>query len=87
MAVTVDETEVVFSGEASERVHEEASERLLDLARMAEHQMSVVETARLGLDRLNEDASRGVDLMSRALHRSKCPRTGVIEQCAPPLGE
>lgn len=87
MAVAVNETEVVFGREASERVNEEASERLLDLARMAEHQVSVIEPARLRLNGLNEDASGGIDLVPGALHRSQCPRTSVIEQCAPALGE
>jgi hypothetical protein len=86
MAVAVNETEVVSAAKRASASTKKRANAFSTL-RMAQHQMPVIETTRLGLDRLNEDASRGADLVSRAPHRSQCPRASVIEQCAPPLGE
>jgi hypothetical protein len=49
----------MLRGETSECVHKEASERLLSLVRMAEHQVSVVEAARLRLNCLTRMQAEG----------------------------
>ena len=77
----------MIRSEASERVDEKASKRLLDRGRMAEHQVTVIKAARLRFDCLDEDAGRGLNLVAGSLHPSERPRSGVIQQCSTPLRE
>jgi hypothetical protein len=58
MAVAVDEAKFMPRREPGEPVYEEARKGLLDLGRMAQHDVSMIEAARLRLDRLDEDARR-----------------------------
>jgi hypothetical protein len=87
MAVAVNETKAMPRREPGEPVDEEAREGLLDLGRMAEHEVSVIEAARLRLDCLDEDAGRGPNLVAGSLHFSQCPGARVIQQRATPLRE
>ena len=87
MAVAIDEAKFMPRREPGEPVYEEARKGLLDLGRMAEHDVSVIEAARLRLDCLDEDAGRRLNLVAGSLHSSQRPRPRVIQQCAPPSRE
>jgi hypothetical protein len=85
MAVAVHKAESVLGCEARQPIDKESGESLLDLARMAEHQMSMIETPRLRLDGLNQDAGRRLDVVAGSTHASQRPGASVIEQSPSPF--
>ena len=87
MAVAINEAKPMPVREPGEPVDEEARECLLYFGRMAQHDVSVIQAARLRLDCLDEDAGRRLNLVAGSLHSSQRPRPRVIQQCAPPLRE
>jgi len=87
MAVAIDEAKFMPRREPGEPVYEEARKGLLDLGRMAQHDVSMIEAARLRLDCLDEDAGRRLNLVAGSLHSSQRPRPRVIEQRAAPPRE